>query len=460
MEESEGPRRRRASFDRDWTKGSITGNLLRLAWPQMVTSFLMLFGPTIDMIWVGRLGSASIAGVGVAGMAVMLLNAARQGLTTGNRALLARAVGAQDFKEANHVLQQSIVVSTLFSLVTAVIGIILAEEILMLLGLELEVVSEGAAYMRIQFVGAVFMSFGMMATAAMQASGDAITPMKINIATRVIHTGLAPFLIFGWWIFPRMGVSGVAVINVATQAVGTAIGMWVLFTGRTRVRLTLKGFRFDGTMIWRIVKIGIPSTITGIERNLANFVFTWLIVPFGTAAVAAHSLMQRVDSFLHPPAQAVGQASGVLAAQNLGAKQPERAEKTGWLAAGIYTAVMVFGSIIIWFWAEYLVRIFNSEPELVRITATFMRIEIVSDLTFGLVVVLSTCLNGVGDTLIPMITTLVTMWGVQIPMAYFLPKITNLGVYGIRWGIVTAIIFRAAIYTIYFKLGRWKRIRV
>lgn len=213
-------------------------------------------------------------------------------------------------------------------------------------------------------------------------------------------------------------------------------------------------------MIWRIAKIGIPATITSVERSLANFVFTWLIVPFGTAAVAAHSLMQRVDAFLHPPAQAVGQASGVLAAQNLGAGQPERAERTGWIAAGFYTIVMAFGAVIIWFWAEYLVRIFNSEPELVRITATFMRIEIVSDLTFGLVVVLTNCLNGVGDTMIPMLTTLVTMWGVQMPMAYFLPKITNLGVYGVRWGMVSAIVLRAVIYTVYFKRGRWKRVRV
>ena len=213
-------------------------------------------------------------------------------------------------------------------------------------------------------------------------------------------------------------------------------------------------------MIWRIVKIGIPASITTLERSLASFVLTWLIVPFGTAAVAAHSLMQRVDSFLHPPANAVGRASGVLAAQNLGAGQPDRAERTAWIATGFYTGVMAIGAVVIWFWAQYLVRIFNSEPELVKITATFMRIEIVSDMMLGLVMVLSQCLNGIGDTLPPMLATLVTMWGVQMPLAYFLPKITNLGVYGVRWGIVSAIVARAVIYTIYFKLGRWKRIQV
>jgi len=398
--------------------------------------------------------------VGVAGTAIMLISTARMGLSTGTRALLARAVGAQDFEGASHVIQQAMVISAIFSIVTATIGITFAERILMLLGLEPDVVAQGAPYMRIVFVGSVFMSFGMMATSAMQASGDAVTPMKINIATRIFHTALAPFLIFGWWLFPRLGVRGAALTNIFTQAVGTSLGLWVLFSGRSRLRPTLRHFRFDGNMIWRIVKIGIPASITGMGRSFANFVLTWLIVPFGTAAVAAHSLVQRVDAFLHPPAMAVGQASGVLAAQNLGAGQPGRAERTGWIAAGFYTGVMAIGAVIIWFWAEYLVRIFNSEPELVKITATFMRIEIVSDMMFGLVVVLSTCLNGVGDTLPPMVTTLVTLWGVQMPMAYFLPKITNLGVYGVRWGIVAAIVVRGVIYSIYFKLGRWKRIRV
>jgi len=79
---------------------------------------------------------------------------------------------------------------------------------------------------------------------------------------------------------------------------------------------------------------------------------------------------------------------------------------------------------------------------------------------FGLVLVLSQCLNGVGDTMIPMITTLASMWLIQVPLAYFLPKYTDLGVYGIRWAIVSAIVLRAIIYTAYFKSGRWKRKRI
>lgn len=455
-----GRPRRGEAQEKDWTKGNIVGNLFGLAWPMMVSSVFNMLGPTIDMIWVGKLGSASIAGVGVSGMVVMVINSARMGLQTGTRAMIARFWGADDREGSIHVAQQAIVVSTLFAVTMAVIGVFLAEPILMMMGVESEVVSEGAAYMRIMLIGSVAMSFRMMAEGTMQASGDAVNPMRIIMFARILHTAICPFLVFGWWIFPRLGVSGAALTNVISQGLGGGVALWILFSGHTRLKLTLRKFYFDGGMIWRIVKIGIPAIITGMERSFANLVLVKIVVPFGTVAVAAHSLVQRVDQFIHMPAQGIGQASGVLAGQNLGAGQPERAERTGWTAAGIFTAVMAVGSVIIWFWAEKVVGIFNTEPDLVAVASVFLRIEIVSYMVFGAVMVLTQCLNGVGDTWPPMITTLVSMWAVQVPLAYFLPKITDLGVYGVRWGIVSAIALRAVIYVIYFKMGRWKRKKV
>ena len=458
--DGEGPPSRGAAFDRDWTKGSIIGNLLSLAWPMTISSIIMILGPIIDMIWVGRLGSAAIAGVGISGIAVGLVTSLIMGLFTGLRAMIARFVGAGDEEGANLAAQQAFVISAIFSIVIAAIGIFLAEPILVLLGVEPDVVAQGAAYMRVLFVGMVTMSCGATAGSIMQASGDAVTPMKINIGTRLLHVVLCPFLIFGWWIFPRLGVSGAALTNIISMAVGGSIGLWILFSGRTRLRLTLRNFRINSNIIWRMVKIGIPASITSMEVSFANLVMMKFIVPFGTAAVAAHSLVARIDGLIQMPAMGLGQASGILAGQNLGAGQPERAERTGWLAAGLFTGAMLIGSMAIWFWAEGIVRVFNAEPSLVEITSAFLRIQIIAYMVWSLVIVLSTCLTGVGDTMIPMITVLVGMWGVQVPLAYVLPRFTNLGVYGVRWAIVIAIATRSVIYSIYFKLGRWKRKQV
>ncbi len=452
--------RRGAAFDRDWTKGSIIRNLLTLSWPMVINDSFNMMGPTIDMIWVGRLGAASIAGVGVSGMAVMLLMGARRGLSSGTRAMVARFVGSGDAEGANHIAQQAFVISAAYAIVMAAIGVFLAEPILTLFGLEADVVAEGTAYMRIMFVGSAAMSFRMMAEGIMESSGDAVTPMKIAVFYRLFHVALCPFLIFGWWIFPRLGVSGAALTNVISQSLGVALGLWVLFSGRTRLRLTLRNFRLDPNTIWRIVKIGIPATVTGMERTFGQIVLIWFIVPFGTLAVAAHTLCQRMERIVFMPGMGLGMAAGVLAGQNLGAGQPERAERGSWLAVGLATGFMAIGSIAILLWTGSIIGIFSTEPDLVEITSVFLKIAVAGYLVRGFAVVLMHCLTGVGDTLPPMLITLLMVCLVQVPLAYFLPRVTDLGVYGVRWAIVAGMVVASVAYVTYFRLGRWKRKRV
>ncbi len=448
---------RRTASDRDCTKGSVVRNLLSLSWPMMMSQSLYMIGPTIDMIWVGKLGSTPLAGVGVSGLAVGLINGMMTGLFTGLRAMIARFIGAGDARGANHVMQQALVIGAVFSIFTAAIGIFLAEPILILVGVEADVFAVGAAYMRIQLVGMVTLSLLRITGASMQASGDTVTPMRIAIFSRLFHLVLVPFLILGWWIFPRLGVSGAALANVFSQGLGGAIGLWFLFSGRTRLRLTLRNFRLDRNIIWRLAKVGIPDSITNMQRTFPHLAMVWFVAPFGTLAVAAYSLTTRVDAFMRTFAASLGQSSGVLTGQNLGAGRPERAEKTGWLAAGLFTGIMAIVSLAIWFWAEHIVRVFNAEPGLVEIASTFLRIQIVSYMVFGTVIVLSWSIEGVGDTMPPMLVTLLTMWLVQVPLAYFLPRVTDLGVYGVRWAIVSGWVVGAIAYSIYFKTGRWKR---
>ncbi|NLE07832.1 MAG: MATE family efflux transporter [Dehalococcoidales bacterium] len=450
---------RRAAIERDWTQGSIVGNLWSLSWPIMISQMLNMLGPTIDMIWVGRLGSDALAAVGVSGMAVNVANSLIMGVFTSVRAMVARFIGAGDRESANHITQQAFVLGAVISAVIAVIGIFFSEQILAWLGVSEGVISTGAAYMRIQFIGIVTMSIRMITESAMQASGDSVNPMRIAVIFRIIHLGLCPALIFGFWLFPAMGVEGAAWTNVITQTLGGFMGLWFLVTGRTRMKLTFRNFRFDPAVIWRMVKIGLPAAITGIERSFANILLVKFISPFGTVAVAAQSLEERIGQFIQMPAMGFGMAGGVMAGQNLGAGKPERAEKSGWIAAFCFTGIMVVGCLVIWFFSDYIVRIFNSEPELVAVTSNFLKIQIISYLVFGFVLVLSQTLNGVGDTVVPMLVTLTTMWLVQVPMAYVLSK-TTLGMYGVRWGIVLAIFLRAIIYIVYYRTGRWKHKKV
>ena len=172
---------------RDWITGSITGNLWLLSWTMMVNQSLNMLGPTIDMIWVGRLGAEAIAGVGISGMAVMVANAIMMGLGMGARAMIARFVGEKDVEKAKHVARQSFIVCIIFLAVMVPSGVLLAEPILQVMGVEPEVIIEGKTYMQIMFLGSAFISFRMMAEGIMQASGDSVTPMRIAVFFRVLH---------------------------------------------------------------------------------------------------------------------------------------------------------------------------------------------------------------------------------------------------------------------------------
>ncbi len=445
---------------RDWTKGSLLGNLLSLAWPVIIGSSLNSIGPTIDMIWVGRLGASSVAGVGVAGMLVSLLDSLKMGLDMGTRAMIARYVGSGDMKMANRVALQGYVVTIAFAATVGTLGAIFAGPILHLMGLTRDVVIQGALYLRIQFIGILTMGLVRQNEGTMQFSGDSMSPMKVAIAYRLFHIALCPFLVFGWWFFPALGVSGAAWTSIISASVGSIIGLWLLTTGRTRLTLDFRGFRPDPGLIWRVVKVGVPASITGVQRSLAQVIMTTFVVPFGTLAVAAHSLTQQVDQFINIAGAGVGQASGILAGQNLGARLPDRAERSGWLGAALYTALMAAGSVALWFWGSNIVSIFNSDPGLVAIGTSFVRIQIVTYMVMGSANVLQNCLNGVGDTVSTMIVVLVSTFVIQIPLAFVLSKHTGLGVYGTRWAIAIGTVAMAAIYAVYFRMGYWKRRKV
>ncbi|HJX13872.1 MAG TPA: MATE family efflux transporter [Dehalococcoidales bacterium] len=456
MVKEEKPPRQEAAFRRDWTQGSVIRNLLLLSWPMVLMETLFVVSQVADMIWVGKLGPSSIAGVGVANIVISLVMSMDIGLIVGVRAMVARFVGAGNVAQANHVAAQGFIVGAAWGLLMTAIGVSLAGPIMNLFGMENVVVSEGTAYMRWMFAGWLAMDILVMGLYIVQSSGDTVTPLLIEVLIRTIHVTLCPFLVLGLWIFPQMGVRGAAFSNIFSQSLGTLLVLGLLFGGRTRLHLTLKDFRLDPQIIWRILKIGIPAQVMSLQRAFGNFMLIWFMAPFGTLAVAGHSLVTRVEMFLYLPGLGFGMGAGVLLGQNLGAGRPERAEKNGWLALGYLEAIMVACSAAILLWAENIMGIFTSDPALLEISSIFLRIAAAAFLVLAFVSVFQQCIAGAGDTVPNMIISIAMVWVVLLPLAYGLSQYTDLGVYGVRWAIVASTLAGAIAYTVYFKMGRWK----
>jgi putative MATE family efflux protein len=448
----------------DWTRGNLTGNLLRLTWPIMISDALNTIGPTIDLIFIGMLGRVSVsaqAGMGISGNVFMIVVLCGIGINMGIRAVIGRYVGAggKDDK-INHVMMQAIIINLIYGAGIAVIGIVLARPILALFRLEPDVLNFGVAYMRIVFIGAIPMALHMMCEAFMQASGDTIRPMILSAIMRVVHVATVPVFVLGVLTFPGMGVKGAATAQVLSLFCGSLVGLWFVFTGRSMQKVSLKKCSVDIKTIWHILRIGLPAMVMFGQRGFARLVLMGLIAPFGTLAVTSWTILQRIELFVTMPVFGFGRASGVLVCQNLGAGQPERAAKSAWISVGLSGICLLISTIAMFLWPELIIRVFNRDPELIIVGSVYLQIFLISFLFISLDVVLINSLTSAGDTLVPMLITLARMWIISIPLGVVLSKYTGLGGYGVVWGLVTGMVMGSIACAIYFQSGRWKGIKL
>jgi putative MATE family efflux protein len=283
--------------------------------------------------------------------------------------------------------------------------------------------------------------------------------MKATTASRVLHIGLSPAFVFGWWIFPEWGLMGAAAANTIAQSVGVVMNFRALFTGSSRLHLTLKGYKPDFPLLWRLVKTGTPASVTAGERALAQLVLIGLVAPYGATTLAAFSLTRRIEMLSHVGAGGIGQSTGTMVGQNLGAGKPDRARKSvywGIIFVNISTFVAV--ALMMAFPRQFL-SFFNDDPELLDVAVKWLQIQAIGYLVMSTGLVFQHAYNTAGDTMVPMIVTLISIWGVQQPLAWVLPDL-GLGQYGIAWAVVAAFVVRLAIYIPYFFTNRWARVHV
>jgi putative MATE family efflux protein len=313
--------------------------------------------------------------------------------------------------------------------------------------------------MRVQFIGSGTNAFRMMSGAALQSSGDTITPMRAATVSRILHVVLSPMLVFGWFFFPELGLMGAAVANVAAQSSGTVMNFRALFTGTSKLHLTLAGYRPDARVLWQLVRTGLPASVTSAERSFAQLLLVGIVSPYGAATLAAYSLTRRVENLVMMGARGFGQGAGVLVGQNLGAGKPERAKKTVSTAILFVFVINLVTTAFLFFFPELFIRIFNSDPELLELARHWMRIAALGYLFLGIGQVFQQSYNTAGDTIVPMLVTLVSIWLVQQPLAFVLPDL-GLGHYGIAWAVVAAVFARLLIYAPYYFTNRWLRVEV
>jgi putative MATE family efflux protein len=385
---------------------------------------------------------------------------ARMGLDVGMRAMVSRAIGMGDVALANRVVLQAGFLAALYGIVMALIGVFFTELLLGLLGISEGVIAEGAAYMKVTFVGQAVVAFAVLAAHALSAAGDSLTPMKVSILMRAMHIALSPILMFGLLGAPQLGLPGAAFANVISQGVAAAILIWVLFSGASRLKLTLHGCQPDWSILRQIIRVGLPASVTGMERSFSQLLLMGLIAPFGDAAVALFALSRRIEMFSHGTSQGLAQASGTIVGQSIGRGRPERARATVLWAGAYAVAVNVVLAVLIAVFPVAILSIFTRDEGLLELGVPWLMIQTIGYSAVGIGMVASHSFQTAGATMYVMLVTLGTMWGIELPLAILLSRFTDLGPYGLAWAMVASMLARPILYVPYFLAGRWLRVRL
>ncbi len=442
------------------TRGSIPGALVRLALPMTATMLCQTLFSIVDMIFVGRLGAAAIAGVGASGVIMGVIHMLAVGVTTGCTAMVARAIGAGDRAGGERAAAQGLVMGLALSALVAGLGVPLAGTLLRAMGTEPEVIEAGRPYLQIMTGGSAFMVLAFVFGSVLRGAGDARTPLIMVAAANALNIALDPLLIFGMWGFPRMGVAGSAWATIISRALATGVLAWVFFVrGHRQFHLRAGSLVPDPRTIEHILRIGVFGSGQMLIRNMSALVLMRIVTMFGTVAVAAYTVGLRLWFMVLMVGIGVGGATGTVVGQNLGAGRPDRAARAAWLAAGSYAALCVVISSFFFLMAGDLVAVFNDTPEVVATGADFLRWMAPTFVFLAMAVVLGGAMNGAGDTLVPLGIVAFAVLAVRIPLALWLALDWD-RVDGVWVALAASAVLQGLLYSAAFRWGHWKRVRV
>ncbi len=440
----------------DFTTGSLNRAILLLAIPMVLEMVLESLFAVVDVFWVGRLGANAVATVGLTESMLTLVFAVAMGLSLSTTAMVARRIGEKDPEGAAVAGVQAIALGLGVSVAIGVPCFLLAPQLLHLMGASTDIVAVGTSYARIALGGSGVVLLLFLNNAIFRGAGDAAIAMRLLWVSNIINLFLDPCLIFGWGPFPRLGVTGAAIATLTGRSIGLAYQFYRLLRGTERIRILRWQIRLNFEVLARLVRVSITGILQFAIAHTSWIGLVRIVSMFGAAALAGYTIAIRVIIFVILPSWGLSNAAATLVGQNLGAKQPERAEASVW-RTGFYN-MLFLGTIGVLFvlFAEPVVRLFTHDPLVVPLGASCLRILSYGNIGYAYGMVMLQAFNGAGDTVTPTIVNLFGFWFLEIPLAYWLAIKAGLHSNGVFFSIVIAEAAIAVAGILLFRRGRWK----
>ncbi|MHC4182449.1 MAG: MATE family efflux transporter [Planctomycetota bacterium] len=412
------------------TKNNLNKNIIQLALPVALENVLHMAVFIVDIIMVGRLGTTAVAAVGLAGALNFVITMIFCALNAGTTALVARNFGAEEKAEAQTVAGQSLLLSIILGLIISPLIFYFASDILILMSAEESVVTLGSTYLKI------VLSF---------------------LVLRLIIW----LLIFGIWIFPRMEVEGAAWATSIAYIIGASLIFYKLLSKKSILSINLKNIiGINKSIIQRILRISLPATLDAFLTQIGYLFFIKIVAMLGTVALAAHQIAIRIEAISFMPGYALAIATSTLVGQSIGAKKIDLARLSMKRNCQIALMMMGFFAFIFLAFAKPMAKVFHPEQDVLALSAFCVMIAAIEQPALAIYMVYAGGLRGAGDTLSPMIVTIVGTLCFHLPVAYIFGIVLEWGLAGIWFGAALDWILRSIAVYVLFRSGRWKKIKI
>ncbi|HKR06435.1 MAG TPA: MATE family efflux transporter [Bacteroidia bacterium] len=442
------------------TGGSIDRAIILLAVPMILEMAMESLFAVVDIFFVSKISVDAVAIVGLTESMLTIVYSLGWGLAMGATAMIARRVGEKNNAAAAVAAVQAIYIALFISALISIAGIFFSEDILHLMGASAEVIQQGKGFTKIMLTGNFVIMLLFLINGIFRGAGNAALAMRSLWIANIINIVLDPLFIFGIGPFPELGVEGAAVATTIGRATGVLYQLYHLFKGKGIIKIHADNWKVDWTIIKTLINVSAGGTGQFIIASASWIFLMRIMAHFGSMALAGYTIAIRVIVFTILPAWGMANAAATMVGQNLGAKQPDRAEKSVWRAGFFNMVFMVTVMIIFLLFAKAIVSFFTDVPEVIQYATRCLTIISVGYIFFSYGMIVAQSFNGAGDTRTPTILNFFAFWCIQIPLAYLLAITFSFGPDGLFSSIVIAETLLTVAGILIFKRGKWKEVKI
>lgn len=449
---------------KDLTSGSVYGNLLYMALPTMFGFFAQTLFSVVDMIYIGIISKEAIAGITIFGTIFAVVYVFNDIIGTSSISLISQSFGEKNYKRTSKVIEQTIVFKGIIALIAGVIMMLALKPLIFFF--TKDIATQQAAldygYIRFFFLPIMFSSYTV--NTAMRCVGDSKNPLRIMIMSAALNIILDPIFMFEsinlhFFSIPGLGlgVFGAALATVISSTFAFLLAFYILLSGKTFIKINIKGLlKLDKEIDKKLVTIGLPNGIEGLNRNIANFILLKMITHYGVVVLAAYGIVMRILELGFMPLFGLNMGGSTIVGQNIGAKNLKRAIKSIHAAVVLGISIVLFINVMSFIFGENLMRIFSKKDDVIEIGSTILKYIVPSMIFIAAMFGFGTAFSGSGYNKPFLVSSVISRWAVLLPIAFVTTYVLKTGFKGLLVAYILSEFVSLCIIYYLYKKGKWQ----